>query len=293
LEEAGSLPTLVVFFSIASIQSQRLLAYVRAWDERYHASGLRVVGVHSPELDRTRSESALRVTLRRWGIGFPVVQDLERRVWFALGNVGWDACHIFERGGRRRFEHAAGAPVRQVELDLQQVLHLQQPPRLLDPLFPEDAPGAVRLHPSPDVHLGHRLGEIANFEGFVPQQTLDYQPAEGAGARPLLRGAWESSAEALIARPLPGRRSALELRCNAREVFVLAEAPESMELRFEADGAAGSVPVHELRLYQLVRSEHLQSHHLRLWTDQNGLQLYLLRFTTEARRATGFLERPS
>jgi thioredoxin family protein len=284
LQEAGSLPTVIVFFSIASIQSQRLMAYAQAWHERYQDSGLQVVGVHSPELDRTRSESALRVTLQRWGVTFPVVQDPERKIWFALGNVGWDSCHVFARSGRRRFEHPAGAPMRQIELDLQQVLRLKQPPRLFDPLFPEDAPGTVRLQSSPDVPLGFRMGEIANLEGFLPQQTIEYQPVEATGAKPVLQGGWEASAESLISRPQQGRRSILDLRCVAREVFVLAEAPSELTLHVESSDTASSVSVHELMLYELVQSETLRDNRLRLWTDQDGLQLYLLRFTTEARK---------
>ena len=274
-----------MFFSIASIRSQRLLAYAQAWHERYQDRGLRIVGVHTPELDRTRSESALRVTLQRWGVSFPVFQDPERKVWSGLGNMAWDSCHVFDSRGRRRFERQPGAPVRQIELDLQQVLQLKQPPRLLDPLFPEDASGAVRLQPSPDVPLGHRLGEIANHEGFVPQQTLDYQPTEATGTKPLLRGGWRADAEFLTATPLDGRRSVLELLCNAREVFLLAEAAEAVTLHVETDEIRRELTVHELRLYELLRSDRLERHHLRIWTEQQGLQLYLLRYTTEAQRS--------
>jgi hypothetical protein len=299
LEGPGDRPTLVVFFSIASVQSQRLLDYAKVWHEKYGPLGLSLVGVHSPELERTRSDSALRLALRRWAVPFPVVQDPDRQVWQSLGNMGWDSCHLYVPGAERaRHVHPSGTPVRQIELDLQRVLDSSvRPGRLLEPLYPEDAPGAVRLQPSPDVQLGYRLGEIANLEGFLPHQTIDYRPSAPAGTKPMLRGGWESSAECLVSQPLPDSSSVLEVRCNAREVYVLAEARSPVSLAvYEGQvpldpakrtkdwshGADGAVTVHELRLYQLIGGEHLENRQLRLVTQDTGLQLYLLRFTTEA-----------
>src|SRR5262249_12399209 len=160
----------------------------------------------------------------------------DRKVWNGLGNMSWDACHIFGKKGRFRALHAAGAPLRQIELDLQEVLKLKQPPRLLDPLFPEDAPGATRLEPSPDMHLGYRMGETGNLTGFLPQETVLYMPEGRASgsSKPILRGGWEAGPECLIARPSEGEKSVVELRCLAREVYVLAEADKPAHLEVKA-----------------------------------------------------------
>lgn len=260
------------------------MAYAQAWHDRYASSGLHVVGVHHPELERTRSESALRVALAHWNIQFPILLDPERKVWNGLGNMSWDACHIFGRKGKFRAIHAQGAPVRQIELDLQEVLKLKQPPRLLDPLFPEDAPGATRLEPSPDMHLGFRLGEIGNLEGYLPQESVEYLPdgKVASGSKPILRGIWEAGPECLIARPRSGQRSAIELKCNAREVFVLAESEKPAQLEVKQGQKTDTVAVHELALVQLIGSERLENLRLKLSTADDGLKLYVLRFTTEA-----------
>jgi hypothetical protein len=143
----------------------------------------------------------------------------------------------------------------------------------------------VRLQPSPDVLLGYRLGEIANLEGYIPHQAVDYQPGQAAGSKPMLSGGWESAAECLIARPAAGASSILELRCNAREVYLLAEAQQPARLSVTRNGVpADPVLVHELLLYRIVASDRLEALHLRLGTEHSGLQLYMLRFTTEAHR---------
>src|SRR5690606_22002273 len=39
---------LVEFWDFARINSLRTLPYMKAWHERYHEHGLRVIGIHSP-----------------------------------------------------------------------------------------------------------------------------------------------------------------------------------------------------------------------------------------------------
>jgi thiol-disulfide isomerase/thioredoxin len=66
---------LVDFFSGSCVGCRRLGRYLNAWQSAYGASGLRVVGVHSPQHDFERDDRQVARTLDRLGITFPVLQD--------------------------------------------------------------------------------------------------------------------------------------------------------------------------------------------------------------------------
>ncbi len=71
---AGSV-VLVDFFSISCISCRRDLRYVQEWEDRYQDAGLRIVGVHSPEIDVDRDTDRLGRALDRLFVDFPVMQD--------------------------------------------------------------------------------------------------------------------------------------------------------------------------------------------------------------------------
>jgi thiol-disulfide isomerase/thioredoxin len=66
---------LVDFFSGSCVGCRRFGRYLNAWQSRYGSSGLRVVGVHSPQHDFERDDRQVARTLDRLGITFPVLQD--------------------------------------------------------------------------------------------------------------------------------------------------------------------------------------------------------------------------
>jgi thiol-disulfide isomerase/thioredoxin len=66
---------LVDFFSGSCVSCRRFGRYLNAWQSTYGPSGLRVVGVHSPQHDFERDDRQVARTLERLGITFPVLQD--------------------------------------------------------------------------------------------------------------------------------------------------------------------------------------------------------------------------
>src|SRR5271166_6491129 len=70
-------PLLVEFWDFCRPNSIRTLPYLRGWDERYRAEGLRIVGVHSPGFEASRAEAAVREAVARLAIEYPVLIDSE------------------------------------------------------------------------------------------------------------------------------------------------------------------------------------------------------------------------
>jgi hypothetical protein len=141
-------PLLVEFWDFCRPNSMRTLPYMKAWHERYAAAGLRVVGVHCPGFEPSRDEQSVRRAVARLGISYPVLIDTELELWREYENEGWPARYLFD-GRARLFEYHFGeGAYEETERAIQELLGVEREP--LEPLRPEDAPGARLTRQSPD-----------------------------------------------------------------------------------------------------------------------------------------------
>jgi thiol-disulfide isomerase/thioredoxin len=90
---------LVEFWTFACWNCQNVEPHVKAWHAKYQAAGLRVIGVHCPELDRERELANLRAYVREHGIAYPVLIDNAFRTWRAYGNRYWPALYLVDKRG--------------------------------------------------------------------------------------------------------------------------------------------------------------------------------------------------
>jgi hypothetical protein len=153
----GRHAVLVEFWDFARVNSLRTLPYLKAWHERYARSGLRVVGVHSPGYSFGRDPEAATRAVDRLEVPYPVVLDPELEVWRLYGNRGWPARYLFDRRGALRYYHYGEGDYLDTEGAIQECLleldeDLALPP-LLEPLRPEDTPGAAMEPQTADIAL--------------------------------------------------------------------------------------------------------------------------------------------
>jgi hypothetical protein len=134
-------PMLVEFWDFCRPNSLRTLPYVKAWHERYSASGLRVIGVHSPGFAASHDEQAVREAVARLGIAYPVMIDSELELWQDYENIGWPARYLFDGRARLFDYHYGEGAYADTELAIQELLGVRLEP--LAPLRPEDAPDAL------------------------------------------------------------------------------------------------------------------------------------------------------
>jgi hypothetical protein len=132
---------LVEFWDFCRPNSLRTLPYLKAWHERYGPEGLRVIGVHSPGFEISRSPEAVRAAVERLAIPYPVAIDSEMVIWQEYENAGWPARYLFDGRARLFDYHYGEGAYAESELAIQELLGLARDP--LAPLRPEDAPGAL------------------------------------------------------------------------------------------------------------------------------------------------------
>jgi hypothetical protein len=180
-------PILVEFFDSARINSYRTLPYLRAWHERYAQPGLlRIIGVHSPAYSFGRDPEVAVASIERMEIPYAVVLDPNFAVWREYGNRGWPARYVFDRRGVLRFVHWGEGEYDETERVIQELIAETDPegdkelPPILDPVRPEDVPGAEMAPQTADIALPADA-ERVQFGGAWSAGS-DYMEAQEPGA---------------------------------------------------------------------------------------------------------------
>ncbi len=180
----GRSAVLIEFWDFARINSLRTLPYLAAWHERYAHAGLRVIGVHSPGYSFGRDARTVAEAVERLGISFPVVLDPHFEVWRLYGNRGWPARYLFDRRSLLRLIHYGEGEYRETELAIQELLleidgELSLPAPM-QPLRPEDAPGALLEPQTADIALPADRDRCELVRDWTDGE--DYIEAADAGA---------------------------------------------------------------------------------------------------------------
>jgi thiol-disulfide isomerase/thioredoxin len=264
--------TLVDFWTYSCINCLRTLPALRAWNGRYAAHGLTILGVHTPEFSFEHESGNVARALRELGITYPVVLDNERAIWSAFANRAWPHRYLIDANGRIVHDHAGEGGEVATERALRAAL-LAGPDTVplptsvypadtadWPPDFADDAPGQVCVPGSPELFAGYYRGVSGNPGGFREDTPADYTDPGGYREGYVhLSGRWVSEAEA--ARFVGQGSGALRLafRGLAPNV-VLAPPPTGMARvgvridRADAPGessALATMPLDAPRLYRL------------------------------------------
>ena len=119
---------LVEFWDFCRVNSLRTLPYLKAWHERYAADGLRVIGVHTGAFPPSRDEAQIEAAVRRLGIEYPVVIDMELEIWDFYGNEGWPGRYLWDAKGALFSMHYGEGAYAETEREIQGLLGVEREP---------------------------------------------------------------------------------------------------------------------------------------------------------------------
>jgi thiol-disulfide isomerase/thioredoxin len=297
---------LIDFWDYTCVNCIRTLPYLKTWRQRYRDLGLVIIGVHTPEFTFAQYESNVERGIREFGLEYPIVSDSNYELWNAYANRAWPAKYLIDKEGYARYAHLGEGAYQETEQAIQELLlegnsALQLPP-VMEPLRPEDQPGAVCYQPSPELYLGHRRGHLGNVGGFQEDRTAEYsftgEPEENAF---YLSGRWSSTAEFVEVAAgdniQPSRiflrysAAAVNLvmasnRASSAEVLILQDgrplsreqATADIEFRNEGTQQESLVVAQRPRMYALVDNHEFGTHTLELVCSTPGLAAYSFTF---------------
>jgi cytochrome c biogenesis protein CcdA/thiol-disulfide isomerase/thioredoxin len=212
LQQLRGKVVLVDFWTYSCINCLRTLPHLKAWWDAYHARGLVIVGVHTPEFAFEHVSSNVRGAVKRLGIRYPVVQDNRYKTWDNYANEYWPAEYLIDRSGHVRHTHFGEGEYDKTESLIRRLLDVKgatartvadaTPDELLTP---ETYLGSLRI----DRYVGTRIrnGRSAAYTpaADVPQNELTYG------------GTWRVEPEKIVA----GQDAILRLHFHAKNVYVV------------------------------------------------------------------------
>jgi thiol-disulfide isomerase/thioredoxin len=278
LEELRGKVVLLDFWTYSCINCIRTLPHLRAWDERYRAAGLTVIGLHAPEFPFERDAGNVLSAIRRNDLEYPVAQDNDFATWSAYGNQFWPAKYLIDSRGRVRYTHFGEGEYEETERAIRTLLREAGRDHL-------GARTAARSESAlamatPETYVGSARAErFVNGPLTAGTRLFEFDDASAA-ALPLhhaaLDGRWRIERERSVAA---GAGARLHLRFAARKVFlVLGTRRGARAVRVTVDRRPRSaVEVKEHTLYELVRLAKPGQHLLTLELPK-GVEAYAFTF---------------
>jgi Thioredoxin like C-terminal domain len=277
---------LVQFWTYSCVNWLRTLPYVRAWHERYAASGLTVIGAHAPEFSFEHSGANVDFALATLDVPFPVVIDNDFALWRAFNNNYWPALYLLDATtGATKYTHFGEESYAETEAAVQSALGVSAPPSEITATGLSLAADWAYVR-SPETYLGTARGE----------RRIDADEASAGGsertAPPVntwsLSGHWTLLPESAHLRE-PG--GTITYTFSARDVNLVLTA-DSVPIPFmvSLDGAppgadagldvdpSGAGVLTEPRMHQLLRLREPGEHTISITFTQAGARAYVLTF---------------
>ena len=263
---------LVDFWTYSCINCLRTLPYLKAWDEKYRAQGLVIIGVHSPEFAFEKDQRNVERAIRDLGITYPVAMDNQYTIWNAYQNQYWPAHYLIDANGKIRHQHFGEGAYRETEQMIQMLLKeahqgvLATVNELVQVAGSGATAAAAQSERSPETYLGYaRQRNLVSPEAIQQDVAVQYstphtlEPDQWA-----LSGQWQLSAEAAALQSSGG---AISYRFLGRDLHLVLGSDNGKPVRFKVtlDGVApgpdhgvdidaqGNGVIREQRLYQLIR----------------------------------------
>lgn len=96
---------LVEFWTFDCINCRNTIPQVRDWYQKYHAQGLAIVGVHTPEFSYEQDVANVKKAIQDLRIPYAVALDNDFKTWNAFHVWAWPTIFIIDKQGAIRFTH--------------------------------------------------------------------------------------------------------------------------------------------------------------------------------------------
>jgi thiol-disulfide isomerase/thioredoxin len=266
---------LVDFWTYSCINCQRTFPFLRQWWNHYHADGLVIVGVHSPEFRFEKDVSNVRRAIRDYDIAWPVAVDSNMATWNAFNNQYWPAEYLIDAGGHVRHTNFGEGEYATTEHDIQALLtesghrwsgHLASG----DPGITADAQTE-----SPETYVGSdRADGSVAFQGSWSQQPeYEQLTAVGAPGSDIASIPYRARRVYMVAAPAAGPVT-VHVTLDGHD---LVQSQAGASVHVDASGRSTVVVDHD-DLYALVSLPGFSEHLLQLSPEQPGFRLFTFTF---------------
>jgi cytochrome c biogenesis protein CcdA/thiol-disulfide isomerase/thioredoxin len=237
---------LVDFWTYSCINCLRTLPYLENWYTRYHAKGLVIVGVHTPEFAFEHDLGNVRAAVHRLGVRYPVALDGDYGTWDAYSNQYWPAEYLIDQNGDVRHAHFGEGDYEQTEHMIRELLRAGGDSRL--PVAGKDVDRTPRGIRTPETYLGFARLDRFDSDRLVVQRPYDFRlPQSLPRDHWAYGGTWTVGSE----RAISGADARLQLNYYARKVHIVLGGKGVVTVTVDGKRRA-DVQVDGPRLYTVV-----------------------------------------
>lgn len=209
---------LIDFWAYSCINCQRAIPHAIDWYDRYHDSGLLVIGVHTPEYAFEKVPENVASGAADLHIPYPIALDNDYGTWNNYQNLYWPAEYLIDANGQVRHTKFGEGDYDGTETLIRELLADAHPgARLPAPANSVDTTPQTLL--TPETYLG--VGKAGNYGGSGDYRpgtaTLSY-PAILADDKFALRGRWTLDDQGATA---DGDDCAIRLNYTAKNVYAV------------------------------------------------------------------------
>ncbi len=279
----GKKVVLIDIWTYSCINCQRTLPYLAMWHEKYNDKGLQIIGVHSPEFEFEKKFENVKRATEKWGIKYPVVLDNDHATWNAFMNRYWPRKYLIDIDGYIVWDHIGEGGYAEAEKKIQELLEERMsklgmtgsiPSEVSEVEAPKVEFGKIG---TPEIYLGYEFtrGNFGNKEGLPEGQAVTYSlPDTMRSNQVYLEGTWFVDSDHVR---LVSNTGKVVLKYNAKNVNIVASAPDSDITIFVDDKEISKIKVKEDDLYTLVNAEY-GKHTLIFDVYGSGFKLYTFTF---------------
>jgi cytochrome c biogenesis protein CcdA/thiol-disulfide isomerase/thioredoxin len=245
---------LIDFWTYSCINCLRTLPHIRAWDDRYRAAGLTIVGVHTPEFAFEHVPSNVRENVKKLELRYPVALDNGFGTWEAWHNQYWPAKYLIDRNGHVRYFHFGEGEYGTTEEAIRTLLGSNAP--RTSGLVDDTPHGEL----TPESYLGYKRLASNGGDTVVKDEPHAYTyPGDLLANELAYNGRWTIEGERAVAGPSAG----LRLQYRARDVYLVLTGKGSVQTLVDGKPER-TVRVNADRLYTLVERPKIGDHLLEL-----------------------------
>jgi cytochrome c biogenesis protein CcdA/thiol-disulfide isomerase/thioredoxin len=207
---------LVDFWTYSCINCERALPHVEAWYSRYHADGLEIVGVHTPEFAFEHVIADVKAAAAQLGVHYPIAIDNNYATWQAFGNEGWPTEYVIDGTGELRYVSSGEGDYGATESVIRRLLVANRPGLKL-PQATDVANRTPTELTTAETYLGYT--RISNmYETVTKSKPANYVlpqslPPDYFG----IGGTWTINAEEMTTNSA----ATLDYNVTARDVYVV------------------------------------------------------------------------
>lgn len=120
-EELKGHPVLVEFWTFACNNCQNVEPHIKELYHKYRDKGLKVIAVHSPEMDMERDPERLKKYLATHEINYPVAVDNDFKIWKKFGVGAWPSIFLADKDLTIRYLHVGEGDYDTLEKKIQEL----------------------------------------------------------------------------------------------------------------------------------------------------------------------------